>query len=407
MKTPSNRIAVVVLVLLVLAAGIGWWVLRGKPGSVEPPPIEESAAREAEQEPGEVPAQAFADGPPPGPCGSALRQAFDARANALLQRQDASAQLAYAFTAPIQDLPDPERVGHVAYQREYTRVALEQQSRVDAALLRAFALAPDDAGVRWLAAVYCEHDEACAAPRRALLAAEPDNTAVWLRELTWARQRGDQGGVERAFAAAADAQRFETHLGIEQEVILAAYDDLPLPAACATPEGRRELSNIGQRGEDQDATMLDLALLRAHLMKFASQPGLSDLRERCKPEVFPAAGATVQDRCRKILRRLATQGSWLERTVALESLVAATAGDDDGAQWRERMREVLWMQEAGADPGVQSLLRGEDYMLDEMTAMQEALRAQDRWPPPADWLPRDERRRSLILTGRPPPESRR
>ena len=67
------------------------------------------------------------------------------------------------------------------------------------------------------------------------------------------------------------------------------------------------------------------------------------------------------------------------------------------------MREVLWMQEAGADPGVQSLLRGEDYMLDEMTGMQEALRAQDHWPPPADWLPADERARSLILTGRPPP----
>jgi len=403
MRMPPNRVAVVALVLLGLAAGIGWWVLRAKPGSIEPLSAKESAARVVRHASGEAPAQAPADASSRGPCGSALRQAFDLRANALLQRQDAPAQLAYAFTAPSQDLPDPERVGEAAYQREYKRVALERQSRIDAALLRAFALAPEDGDVRWLAAVYCSQDEACAAPRRALLAAEADNTAVWLRELTWARRRGDPSGVERAFAAAAEAQRFETHRGIEQEMVLAAYEDLPLPAACGTPEGRRELRNISQRGEDEHVTMLDLALLRAHSMKVLSEPGLSDLRERCKPEVFPAAGATVQDRCRKILRRLATQGSWRERAIALESLVAATAGEPGAAQWRERMREVLWMQEAGADPGVQSLLRGEDYMLDEMTALQEALRAQDHWPPPADWLPADERARSLILTGRPPP----
>ena len=30
-----------------------------------------------------------------------------------------------------------------------------------------------------------------------------------------------------------------------------------------------------------------------------------------------------------------------------------------------------------------------------------------RWPPPADWLPKNERARSLILTGRPPPEKKR
>ena len=183
MRMPPNRVAVVALVLLGLAGGIGWWVLRPKPGSIEPLPIKESAARVVRHVSGEAPAQAPADASSRGPCGSALRQAFDLRANVLLQRQDAPAQLAYAFTAPIQDLPDPERVGEVAYQREYKRVALERQSRIDAALLRAFALAPEDADVRWLAAVYCSQDEACAAPRRALLAAEPDNMAVWLREL--------------------------------------------------------------------------------------------------------------------------------------------------------------------------------------------------------------------------------
>ena len=49
----------------------------------------------------------------------------------------------------------------------------------------------------------------------------------------------------------------------------------------------------------------------------------------------------------------------------------------------------------------------EDYAFDEMGAMQRALEAQGLWPAPAGWLPRDERARSLIQTGRPPPDPRR
>jgi len=340
-----------------------------------------------------------------GPCATALRKAFGDHARTLLQRQDPYSQLAYALTAPFGELPDPKRVGDKEYERAYKLAHLERDARVNGALLRAFELAREDPEVRWLAAVYCGNHEACAAPRRALLAGEPDNMTVWLRELTWARQRGDAAAAQRAFAAAADAPRFETHLGAEQEVILAAYNDLPLPGACATPEGQRELRSRGPRGDDDDVTMLDEALLRAQSMKFQSQPVMFELRERCRPEVLASIDATAREQCRKIHSRLATQGSWTERTVALESL-AAMSGADDQAQWRERLRENLWMQEAALDPRAQSLLRAEDYMLDEMEAMQEAFRAEGLWPAPADWLPRDERARSLILTGRPP-ESRR
>lgn len=406
MKTSPNRVAVVALVLLVLVAGISWWWMQPKSGQAEPLRSGALAGQGVSRETGETPSSELATRAARGPCASALRQAFDGHARALLQRQDPISQLAYAFTAPFGELPDLDMVGRDEYQRAYTRAHMERNARVNGALLRAFALAPEDAEVRWLAAVYCGNDDACTAPRKALVASEPDNMTVWLRELTWARQRGDQAGAQRAFAAAADAPRFETHLGAEQEVILAAYNDLPLPGACATPEGQRELRSLGPRGEDDDVTMLDEALLRAQSMKFQSQPALFDLRERCKPEALASIDATAKEQCRKIQSRLATQGSWIERTVALESL-AAMAGEADEAQWRERLREILWMQEAAMHPRAQSLLRAEDYMLDEMEAMQEAFRAEGLWPAPADWLPQDQRARSLILTGRPPPESRR
>jgi len=406
MKTPPRRIAVVVLTLLVLA-GIGWWLLRASPGQGESGQLGKSVPREPVSEVVAAPAFASAVASTAGPCGKALRQAFDSHANGLLQRQDATALLAYAFSAPVQDIPDPALVGEVAYQREYRRVALERQSRADKALLRAFALAPNDREVRWLAAVYCRSDEACAAPRQALLAAEPDNLAVWLRELTWARIRNDQVGAQRAFERAAAAPRFETHLGAEQEVILAAYGDLPMPDACTTPAGRRELHMMGGRSEDEDVTMLDLALIRAHLMKFQSQPAMIDLHERCKPAVFVLADATEQGHCRKVLSRLASEGSMLERSIALSSLADNRVGGPDAARWRERLRESLWMQQAGAHPDVQSLLRPDDYMLNEVEGLRVALEAANLWPPPAGWLPKDENARNLIQTGRKPLESRR
>ena len=43
----------------------------------------------------------------------------------------------------------------------------------------------------------------------------------------------------------------------------------------------------------------------------------------------------------------------------------------------------------------------------EVPAMQAELEAHGRWPAPAGWLPDNERARSLIQTGRPPPDPRR
>ena len=53
-------------------------------------------------------------------------------------------------------------------------------------------------------------------------------------------------------------------------------------------------------------------------------------------------------------------------------------------------------------PALQGLTQ-EDYALDEVQSMQEALLAAGRWPAPTNWLPQDQRARSLIQTARPPP----
>ncbi|MBK9670439.1 MAG: hypothetical protein IPO74_11215 [Thermomonas sp.] len=77
-------------------------------------------------------------------------------------QRDPVSQLAYALTAPFVELPDRERAGDVEYQRAYTKIHLDRQARVDGALLRAFALAPE---VRALPAVFGD-EGLCRATRR-------------------------------------------------------------------------------------------------------------------------------------------------------------------------------------------------------------------------------------------------
>ena len=69
---------------------------------------------------------------------------------------------------------------------------------------------------------------------------------------------------------------------------------------------------------------------------------------------------------------------------------------------------LQWLQAAHASNrqfDVESLVR---RMIEgEVPAMQAELEAHGRWPAPAGWLPDNERARSLIQTGRPPPDPRR
>ena len=158
-------------------------------------------------------------------------------------------------------------------------------------------------------------------------------------------------------------------------------------------------------GHDRDLGMADWALLLGGL---AGQiPPISALRQNCLPAAVEAAGKKRRANCNSIFGRLAESDSLVERAVAMDVMVQLSAGSSDAAHWRERYREQRWLMEQMADPEVQSLLQPEDHSLEEANSIRAALEASDRWPPPADWLPRNEHARSLILTGRPPPESRR
>jgi hypothetical protein len=400
MRTSPNRIAVVALALLVLAgAGAFWWLrpAGGAGASVAhaAPAVASDAVRplpQVVQAPFAQATGSLADA-----CSDAMRAAFNARALELRDSKEARSQVAYALAVPF----GPPAKG--ATQEELQEMMMQRQVEARRAFLRAAELAPRDPDVLWLAATQCGYGEECRAVQAALTAAEPDNMAVWQWEMAWAQRRKDPEASARAFEAAAAATRLDAHVGASHEAMLDAYGDLPMPEACSSAAARAAMR--AAIGVGRELSMVDWVLILGSV-GMQIQP-IGTLRQNCLPAAVEAAGKKRRANCNAILARLAHRGSLVERAVAMDVMVQLSAGSSDAAHWRERYREHRWLMEQMADPAVQSLLQPEDHSLEEANSIRAVLEASDRWPPPADWLPRDERARSLILTGRPPPESRR
>jgi len=331
----------------------------------------------------------------PDRCGIAMRDAFSARASALAQREDANSQLAYALAVPFDARIDVDRMDPVALER-----MLEQRSAsAKRALMRAAELAPASPDVLFLAATQCGSGEACRSVQQALLAADPDNMAVWLYEMSWADRRDDPDATQRAFKRAAKATRNDSYAHSALQVLVEAYGDLPLPAECSSEQAKTAMRR--KTGMDRDLSMLDQALFLASASRV--MPAYNGIRLRCIPQTQEAMGTAAPAGCRSFMAKMADSDIWIERAVALDVMVQLVADKPDASAWRERYRRDRWMMAQVGEADIQRLLQAEDYWLDEGRAMQAALEVVGRWPPPTDWLPDDAHARSLIQTGRPPP----
>lgn len=413
MRNAPNRIAALAVVLLVLACiGALWWVR----GSAARPPANGATRGEAPAAAGRVGEQQVvaAGGDPAGrsqaatQCGQAMADVLRDHVLSLRDRNEANAQLAYGMALPFTTharmqregapAPDPERLEHLIEEQGHaSRQAFE----------RARALAPGNRDVRWLAATHCGAATACMEMQQALLEAEPDNAAAWLMALGWAEMRKDPAAAERAFERAAQATGYDRHPGANHLAMLDAFAGIRMPAACMVPgvlaELRRDLAGVG------DVQATDFVL--AWSMATTQMPATAGIRSRCQIKADEPRDGERRAACGRILEKMAASDTLFERGIALSLLVQLTADGPDAAQWRERYRQFQWMQAQMTDPALQGpqgilvmrQLEMEDYIIEELPAIQAALEASGRWPPPADWLPRDEHARSLVVSGGPPP----
>lgn len=274
------------------------------------------------------------------------------------------------------------------------------------------AASPEDADLLWFHATRCQRKHGCdahAAGER-LVAAEPGNLANWLVVLSQAANNAgttnDDAALDGLLARAAQSRYYaQRHV----DAFLRTYQslrDLPVPASCNTPDalaGRRLMQQMGVRGLEGSMQSGEMALTTAIAAMTTYMPSGGRIDLLC-PSTESLPRARMQS-CRSIAALMADGETLLDQALGLGMMVRLTEGlpEHEAAQWRERYRQHRWLMEQ----------RDMAFELDMSTAYarmtegearthQAELQRQGRWPPPADWLPRDEHARSLI-TGSPPP----
>ena len=332
-------------------------------------------------------------------CGKAMMEQVRKRSEELAGRQDAKSQLAYALTPNMY----PQEWSDDITVEEAGRLLAQQQATSQQAFARARKLEPANPDIAWLAMEQCFDGQPCEEAQQALLTREPDNAAVWLKAMTWARFRGDDAAMEEAFWRAASARRYDTHRGSRMLALMEGYADLPTPKVCDIPElqalARKRLT--GGRPFDAGTLVEVMGMAQEMATVFAG----ANLQEFCKEAKGVKLPPDRQAGCTTIYSQMAGDGSLLERQVAMPQLIELTGDTPAGAEWRERYRQLRWMVEQQRQLRTQMDLI--DMMTNEVGAMEAAVRAAGRWPPPPNWLPVDERARSLIQIGRPPPPKAR
>lgn len=262
---------------------------------------------------------------------------------------------------------------------------------------------PDNLELAWSSVRYCSEGLGCDRETEwsHLATLDPDNGAVWMLAMGMALQRHDDAAYGQALHRAAGAKFYDSRIGTTFLHIRPLLASLPQSDECWGQENTAQLTELighapsASDWADIEASSLELAL---------GMPGLAEL-SGCRPQA-PTMSAQRRRDCMSLLSQIAAGETLLEQNIALRWLIPLTGDGPEGMALRERYRRLLWLWTQ-----VPRTHMAADYFsrlwADGEVAMQmEAAIAQHRWPPPPDWLPDDERSRTLIVSGRLLPERR-
>ena len=257
---------------------------------------------------------------------------------------------------------------------------------------------PNDIGLSWLAFDQCGDECDRAVEVRHLLSVDPDNAAAWMVAMAAARQAHDESGFAHALQRAASAKIYDPQTGI---VFLHARSQLArvaIPNSCRTPRELASLRQSVRRAPTDD----DLRDLMAQSLEIAiAMPGFLGL-SGCAPHDAPLPD-TLRQPCTALLSRVAQGDTLAEQVIATNFLLKLETDPSRLAQWRERYRQLQWLQSVGLGKPIPEHYATRMWSQGEVATMLATAMQRGLWPPPPDWLPDDPHRRALI-TGVDPPQ---
>lgn len=246
------------------------------------------------------------------------------------------------------------------------------------ALSAAAERAPDDALLAWLDATHCRREDQCderAATDR-LLRAEPDNAAVWLLAVSRAMERNDEPAADAWLKQAARAPRLDFHWNDLGLLVVDAMSGLSVPSCEAVPH------LLGQAmGVDGTVTPDDMVAIYAVASTSAMPLHLGAHRLCPSRGSIPAARLPA---CRAVFARMAEGDELVSQSLGASRMLAWAETPGERAEWRERRRNLMWLQQEVAKhwrPGQTRLI----FEHGEMAFLTALLEEQGRWPAPRGW----------------------
>ena len=312
-----------------------------------------------------------------GPCASDMRaqhQDLRARLEVPASPQAALAYLAlgrvtgHTPTASVRD-------------RGYLREALERW--------------PTDLDLAWLNASECRPEDGCDRLEAVdnLVRLEPGNAATWMQRMALAAEDGDTAGFADALRAAGDAGYYDSRPG---SVYLALRPLLaPPPPSCLREDGMADL----QRTLGREATAADLIDLQALGMEIAAWTPAYGSLARCGSGTRVAG--SMRGDCIRLVRRLAAASTLVEQRIGV-ALLLQLVPDEENRGLREHYRRLEWLTVEGSRPPLPPDFVRRRFSDGEVDTIRHHLASQQRWPPPAGWLPDTVHARALVETGKPP-----
>jgi hypothetical protein len=274
---------------------------------------------------------------------------------------------------------------------------------ISGALVRRYQAArrswSNDVELAWLAFDYCGVSCDSDAEVRHLLAVDPNNAAAWMTAMRAARIDHDEQGFAYALQRAATAKFYDSRMGVVFLHARTLLARVPVPDSCLTPQALASLRRDVRREPTNDDR---LDIMAFALESAVASPGLSG-PAMCVPNPAKLPLSDSQRRqCIALLSRVARGDTLVEQATATSGLVKLETEPARLAQWRERYRQLQWLQKVTLDNPIPKHYATRAWSQGEVVAMQALAIELGLWPPPPGWLPDDARSRALI-TGEPLP----
>jgi len=244
-----------------------------------------------------------------------------------------------------------------------------------------------------------------------LAEADPDNLWTLLILAKDAHGAGREAEALELLVAAAQAKQASSH-SRTAKLIREAWEGLTLPEPGAIVGAELGRTADGSAGIVFDAELSRLVVMTGLLAAHAI-PEMSSLTSLCKPGMQAMVDPAWQRACIDVAGRIGREDpSLIGAQLGLTLAVKLTEESVESATWREQLRHHLYryamyaeaFTELEADVGALADYLRDVFEYGELAALQRYAESRGlAFDPSADWLPDNERSRSLILTGAEPP----